>query len=42
MMALTLSASLSACGEKPALQADTPDTASVEETAETTEEAEVT
>ena len=42
MMALTLSASLSACGEKPALQADTPDTTSVEETAETTEEAEVT
>ncbi len=42
MTALTLSVSLSACGDKTALQAEIPDTTSVEETAETTEEAEVT
>lgn len=38
MTALTLVFSLSACGKKTALQADMPDTASVKETAETTEE----
>lgn len=38
MMALTLSVSLSACGDKTALQADTSDTASVEETTEEAEE----
>ena len=42
MTAVTLSVSLSACGDKTALQAEIPDTTSVEETAETTEEAEVT
>lgn len=42
MTALTLSVSLSACGDKTALQTEIPDTTSVEETAETTEEAEVT
>lgn len=42
MTALTLVFGLSACGDKTALQADMPDTASVEETAETTEEAKVT
>ena len=42
MTALTLSVSLSACGDKTALQTEIPDTTSVEETAETTEEAEIT
>ncbi len=37
MMALTLTVSLSACGDKTAPQADIPDTASVEETAQPTE-----